>query len=316
MGRLNSDGTVDPAFNPQAGGGAYPYFSTVYSLALQPDGEVLVGGAFSYLGESVGGFQRTNLGRLHATEPATQTLTYDGSAITWLRGGTSPEVLHTTFEASANGVDWKPLGVGVRITGGWFLEDVTVAAGNTIRARGHGGGSIVETRLTAGQPAPPIIVRAPPDQAIARGGSVVLEVIATGAKPMRFQWFSGPGGDTSNPLPGATDASFTTPALWATTSYWVRVTNAAGIADSQAITISVASPEFPALAVTQFSAGMLRLEVTGPTRSRWRLQQSPDCVNWQPWDDGGVIELVDGRVTVELTTLGALTAFFRLASER
>jgi len=48
----------------------------------------------------LGGVARTNIGRLINTDPATQSLTSDGSSITWLRGGASPEVWRTTFEAS------------------------------------------------------------------------------------------------------------------------------------------------------------------------------------------------------------------------
>src|SRR4051794_28923165 len=37
IARLNPDGTLDTAFNPNAN-------ATVYSIALQPDGKILVGG--------------------------------------------------------------------------------------------------------------------------------------------------------------------------------------------------------------------------------------------------------------------------------
>src|SRR5207249_2514711 len=45
IGRLNSDGTLDPIFNPRADG--YP--PTVSSVALQDDGKVLIGGQFQRL---------------------------------------------------------------------------------------------------------------------------------------------------------------------------------------------------------------------------------------------------------------------------
>ena len=42
-----------------------------------------------------------------------------GRDLIWLRGGTSPEVWHTTFDASTNnGTDWFSLGVGTRISAG------------------------------------------------------------------------------------------------------------------------------------------------------------------------------------------------------
>src|SRR5207245_1161637 len=76
LARLNADGTLDTGFNPGVN-------ALVNALAIQADGKVLVGGEFSYLG----GWARYCLGRLNATEPATQNLTADATTITWLRGG-------------------------------------------------------------------------------------------------------------------------------------------------------------------------------------------------------------------------------------
>jgi hypothetical protein len=72
-----------------------------------------VGGDF----ETLGGQRREGIGRLKNTEPATQSLSYDGTTITWLRGGTSPEVWRTTFDYSADGRIWMDLGAGSRTAG-------------------------------------------------------------------------------------------------------------------------------------------------------------------------------------------------------
>lgn len=104
---------------------------------------------------------RGNLARLNNTEPATQSLTFDGSILTWTRGGTSPEVWRTTFDYSIDGVAWSSLGVGSRIAGlpagqagGWQLGGLALPSGATIRARGcvtggqfNGSGSFVESLL-------------------------------------------------------------------------------------------------------------------------------------------------------------------------
>jgi len=126
IGRLNADGSLDSAFNP----GAYNY---VYSLAVQVDGKILVGGEFNTLG----GQPRKFIGRLSNTAPATQSLALNGSTLTWLRGGPSPEVWRTTFELSTNGVNWSSLGTGVRIAGGWELTGHATPPNATIRARGY-----------------------------------------------------------------------------------------------------------------------------------------------------------------------------------
>jgi uncharacterized delta-60 repeat protein len=146
LGRLNADGSLDAAFNPEVGGpGSY-----VDELALQADGKIVVGGNFTRLG----GQSRTNLGRLNATEAATQSLAFNGSAITWLRGGTSPEVWRTTFEICTNGVDWINPGAGTRITGGWQRTGLNYPTNAIIRARGFvcGANWFVETVQTPNLP--------------------------------------------------------------------------------------------------------------------------------------------------------------------
>src|SRR5438128_2330252 len=50
VARLNADGSVDKSFNPGAGVNAYDYIvglSHVYSVAVQPDGKILVAGTFA-----------------------------------------------------------------------------------------------------------------------------------------------------------------------------------------------------------------------------------------------------------------------------
>jgi len=134
LGRLNADGTLDSGFDPGADSG-------INSLAVQADGKILVSGNFSSLaGQPCNGF-----GRLNNTEPATQSLSFDGSTITWLRGGASPEVWRTTFDFSTDGTNWASLGAGARIAGlpagqagGWQLTSVSLPSANgTIRARGY-----------------------------------------------------------------------------------------------------------------------------------------------------------------------------------
>jgi len=154
VGRLNADGTADTSFNPGAN-------APVISLAVQADGKILVGGQFTTLG----GGSRSSIGRLNSTAPATQSLTFDGSAITWLRGGASPEVWRTTFDFSTNGTDWASLGAGARTAGGWQLTGVSLpSVSGTLRARGYvqyeGSASFVETDLVVSPP-PVILVNDP-----------------------------------------------------------------------------------------------------------------------------------------------------------
>ena len=128
IARLNNDGTTDLAFNPGASGGG----DNVRGLAIQADGKILVGGFFTTLAGQACKF----IGRLNNTDPATQQLTFDGSSISWLRGGTSPEVSETSFDSSTNGATWISLGTGTRTTDGWQLAGLALPGGVSIRARG------------------------------------------------------------------------------------------------------------------------------------------------------------------------------------
>jgi len=133
--RLNQDGSLDAGFIAGAVGGV---FATVYALASQTDGSILVGGNFT----SLSGQMRTNLARLNSFPSAAQNLTYQSSTITWRRAGPAPEIWRAGFDYSTNGVDWLGLGAGTRIPGGWRLTDVSLPLAGTLRARGPvSGGS-------------------------------------------------------------------------------------------------------------------------------------------------------------------------------
>src|SRR5260221_8438683 len=93
---------------------------------------------------TLGGQSRNNIGRLNNTGPATQSLTFDGSTLTWMRGGFSPEVSRTTFESSADGgSSWTDPAAGVRIPGGWQLTGPALPTNTTLRARGYTAGRTV-----------------------------------------------------------------------------------------------------------------------------------------------------------------------------
>lgn len=66
---------------------------------------------------------------------------------------------------------------------------------------------------------------------------------------LSFQWYRGTTGDTSNPVSGANSATFSTPAISATTSYWLRVSNGGGSMDSQSATVTINGPSQTAFEV-------------------------------------------------------------------
>ena len=86
---------------------------------------------------------------------------------------------------------------------------------------------------------------------------MTLTVDATGTGPFSYQWYQGASGDTSNPVNGATSASFTTPALTSTTSYWVRISNGTGPVNSNTATLIVADGLTGSLQVTLSPPGAI-----------------------------------------------------------
>ncbi len=94
----------------------------------------------------------------------------------------------------------------------------------------------------------PSITAQPQSQTIASGQSATLSVTATGTTPLYYQWYQGGSGDTSQPA-GTNASSFTSPALTATTNYWVRVFNACGQADSVTATVSINTCAPPSITV-------------------------------------------------------------------
>ncbi|MBE0541227.1 MAG: immunoglobulin domain-containing protein [Verrucomicrobia bacterium] len=178
IGRLNADGTLDSTFNLGAS-------SYAYALALQPDGRILVGGDFSTLG----GQSRAKIGRLNNTDPATQNLSRDGAAITWLRGGTSPEAWRTIFEATTNNSDWTLHGAGVRIAGGWQLTGVSLPSTARVRARGFVAGGGLADWFAETFHGSPAVSRQPASSSNNAFSTASLSVVANGSEPLDYRWF-------------------------------------------------------------------------------------------------------------------------------
>ncbi len=84
---------------------------------------------------------------------------------------------------------------------------------------------------------PPEIVSQPSDVVLAPGESAGLSVEAISQIAVTYQWYQGESGDTSAPVAGATNASFTSPALFDGRTYWVRVRSESGAADSRSAAV-------------------------------------------------------------------------------
>ncbi len=149
IARLNADGTLDTGFDPKAD-------NVVYSVAVQADGKVLLGGFFTSL-QPNGAASATARNRFAAlvNDPATQTLSaLDATQVSWTRNGSAPEVSQVTLEKSTdNGVTWTLLGNASRVgtTSHWLLTGQSLPASGQFRARGrtiqgyqNGGSGLIE----------------------------------------------------------------------------------------------------------------------------------------------------------------------------
>ncbi|MGN6187154.1 MAG: hypothetical protein ACTHQM_26250 [Thermoanaerobaculia bacterium] len=117
----------------------------------------------------------------------------------------------------------------------------------------------------------PKITGQPANGSVLTGSSATLSVAATGTGPLSYQWYLGSSGDTSQPIAGATSASYTTPSLTSSKTYWVRVSSpvqsgcSTRSADSQAATITTCNtPAISSLTGSQrsISGSAVTLSVT------------------------------------------------------
>ena len=163
---------------------------------------------------------------------------------------------------SAAGAAW----VFTRSAGAWSQQGGKLAGTGAVGAANQGavavsadgttviaGGSYDDSKAGAAWVfvtpgcTPPAITAQPQGQTIQSGQTATLSMTATGTTALTYQWYQGDAGDISAPVGG--DAStFTTPPLLATTSFWVRVSNACGTADSATamVTVGPARAEAPA----------------------------------------------------------------------
>ncbi len=242
VARLHANGTLDAGFIASADD------DLAYSAALQADGKIVLAGAFT----SVNGVPRNFLARLD-NDAAFQSLTVTGgNRVQWLRGGTSPETLHVTFERSTDaGGTWTLLGTGVRFGGaagaGWELTGPSFTGNGLIRARARttggaytGSSGLVETVTTYSVAAQPVITTHPLGQTVAVGANASFTVVATGTPAPTFQWMKGNAAG-ANPIPGATGSILVLTNVQTADagSYLVVVTNSTGTVNSAAANLAV-----------------------------------------------------------------------------
>ena len=142
-------------------------------------------------------------------------------------------------------------------------------------------GNVVSPAAVIEVIAGPVITTPPASFSIVSGDRVQLKASAQGTGTLSYQWYQGASGVTANPLAGATAAAFMTPAMSATTSFWVRITDGSGVStDSPAatVTVSATSP----LTVTQqaLGAGYQAGGVVAITNTITYSGSAPTRIDW------------------------------------
>ena len=293
LARLNADGTLDGGFDPGAG-------DFVIALAVEDDGKILAGGGFSTLG----GETRSCLGRLNNTDPATQSLSYDGSTISWLRGGTSPEVWRTTFDYLSNGLAWVNLGAGSRMAGAWQLGGVSLPSNANIRGRAFATGGrfngspwFAETII-----GPPFFATMPSSQTNNASTTATFSASANGSMPLSYQWLKngGPLVDGGN-LAGTTTPTLTVSNILGVdaSGYSLVVSNALGTTTSTAAILTVVDP-----IITAQPVGQVRDPGQSVTLS---VTAAGTALNYQWWKDGAALDQAT-NATLVLTKLQGIDA--------
>jgi PKD repeat protein len=180
------------------------------------------------------------------TQPASQTISSGQTATMTVTANGGTGTLTYQWYQGSSGTTTNPINgatsasyttPALKVTTSYWVQ-VKDGAGNT--ANSNTATVTVVSTLT--------ITTQPVSQTIISGQTATMTVAATGGSgTLTYQWYLGSSGTTTNPISGAINASYTTPALTATTSYWVQVKDGAGnTANSNTATITVA----PALTIT------------------------------------------------------------------
>jgi len=150
-------------------------------------------------------------------------------------------------------------------------------------------GQAISSTATVSVPSCPSITAITQSQTIASGQSLTLNVTANGDPTLHYQWYRGISGDTSTPV-GFDSSSYSTGALFATTRYWVQVTNGCTSSTSSGtivLTVALAKPlSFQATASI----------IVQP--STWQV-----ALSWQPSagaDHYQIYRIADGQTTFAL----------------
>jgi len=165
------------------------------------------------------------------TQPADKTVNLGETATFRVRATGSPPLQY----------QWRKNGADIaRATSSCYTTPATVEADNGSLFSvvvSNNGGSVTSNNATLTVRSPPTITRQPDDQTVNLGQTARFSVVATGTRPLRYQWAK-----NGLNITGATKASYTTPPTTAGDNgalFAVTVTNRVGSVTSNNATLTV-----------------------------------------------------------------------------
>ncbi|HEV8432965.1 MAG TPA: hypothetical protein VGR95_06085 [Thermoanaerobaculia bacterium] len=166
------------------------------------------------------------------SQPQSQTIPQGTSTtLTVAATGTAPLSYQWYYGTSGNTGSPIQGATGTSITvGGTYSYWVRVS-----NACGSVNSVTATVTVSSSSCTPPTITSQPQSQTIPAGSATTLSVAATGTATLNYQWYYGTSGNTASPIQGATGTSIY---VGGTYSYWVRVSNGCGSANSVTATVT------------------------------------------------------------------------------
>ncbi len=194
-----------------------------HSLLLRSNGSVWACGS--------GASGQTGLGSTGNAPTWTQVGGLPGNIVSIAAGGDHSLCLGNAGILYASGLNSSgQLGTGNKTNRTSFTQ---VATGVTGAAAGGMHSLITVAR--------PWILAQPLEVGGIAGQANSLSVTVTGFPTLTYKWYRGQSGDTSQPIAGASSASYTTPPFTGDASYWLQITGPGGTSNSQTIRVVTAT---------------------------------------------------------------------------
>ncbi|MFC7337926.1 LamG-like jellyroll fold domain-containing protein [Haloferula chungangensis] len=175
----------------------------------------------------------------------------DGPFLFQITGSNSGSIWGTDIYTDDSSLAKAVVHAGVLTAGQSGVVEVTLLPGRTsysgstrngVNSSSYGSWS---ASYSVSAPGPPVdfSVTAQPQSLRSQPGSPVTLSVSVSGSDLSYQWYIGDRGVETQPISGAITASYSFDAPAASTSYWVKITNASGSVASEVARLTIAPPE-------------------------------------------------------------------------